>query len=693
MNHRKICVVAVFLGLVWPGIASGNAVLLEGAEGEVVRTARQEIHTQVQAQVATTQVITTFEPLTETHALFCFGIPDQAAAYELVLFVDGEELAAETVVGDPGEYPDDMTGWIAEDLVHYLGDNPLRTWIHEVPVGAELSFRLTYVELLPYSFGLVTYTFPMVPFGGDTEPIEELVIDFELITERTIESFAINQEGAEIEELSDAHVTATVTESMVPRYQNLVASYEVRQSGMGLRMWGYRPEENPWVDEYDGYFLLLLEPPTESDEVSSKVFTYVLDHSGSMKGDKIVSARNAAVTAIAGLNAGDRFNIIAFDTDIDFLASAPLEATWDNRNRAIEFIDGVNAEGSTAIHAALLAGLSEDIDSLDLGGSGDVVDVEVWEEPRGGCQAFLPGPHRAPEGETDDVKQGSWEGTEGLPRVMLFLTDGLPTVGIENPMQILADVNAANVNATAVYSVAIGHDADAHFLGALSEQNRAISVEVLNSNALQDQLEELFFRVNNPLLVRPGVSLQGGAVHDRLPKELPDLFLGNQLVIVGRYGAPGPVTVELSGELDGAPTTYEYEGELPSNEEQNGFVGRIWAVTMVRHLLSVIEAEGETEELVDKITALGLAYGINTPYTPFSFEPAGDDDDDATGDDDTAGGDDDTYDGDDDMAPPIDADAGGSDCSCRLDGLVRHRSLAAMFLLAGVLALRSRRRI
>ncbi len=690
MVKRVVFVVVVFLGLAGPGIASGNAVLLEGAEGEVVRTARQEIQIQVRAQVATTTVTTTFEPLTEPHALFCFGIPDQAAAYELVAFVDGEELAAETVVGDPGEYPGDMSGWIAEDLVHYLGDNPLRTWIHEVPVGAELQFRLTYVELLPYSFGRVTYMFPMVPFGGDTEPIEELVIDFELLTERTLESFAINVEGAEVEEISDAHVTASSTESMVPRYQNLVASYEVRQAGMGMRLWAYRPEENPWVDEFDGYFLLLLEPPTESDEVSSKVFTYVLDRSGSMKGDKIVSARNAAVTAIAGLNAGDKFNIIGFDTDIDYLASAPLDATWDNRNRAIEFVEGIDAEGSTAIHAALLSGLSEDIENLDLGGSGDSVDVEVWEEPRGGCHAFLPGPHRAATAdESDDVKQGSWEGTEGLPRVMLFLTDGLPTVGIEDPMQILADVNAANVNATAIYSVAIGHDADAHFLGALSEQNRAISVEVLNSNALQDQLEELFFRVNNPLLVRPGIGIQGGAVHDRLPKELPDLFLGNQLVIVGRYGAPGPVDIELSGELDGQPTSYEYEGELPSNEEQNTFVGRIWAVTMVRHLLSVIEAEGETEELVDKVTELGLAYGINTPYTPFSFEPSGDDDD----DDDATGDDDDTYAADDDgdMSGP-NAHKSADDCSCRLDGLVRHRSLVGLLLLAAILAHRSRRR-
>ena len=192
MNHRNVVIFAAILGLAWSGLASANAVLIEGAEGEVVRTLSQDIQIQVRAQVATTTVTTHFAPLSESHALFCIGVPDQAAAYELVMIVDGEEIAADTAVGDPGEIPDDMTGWIAQDLVAYLGENPLRTWVHGMEPGTQVTFRLTYVELLPYSFGLVTYTFPMVPFAGDTEPVEELTIDFELLTERTIESFSIN---------------------------------------------------------------------------------------------------------------------------------------------------------------------------------------------------------------------------------------------------------------------------------------------------------------------------------------------------------------------------------------------------------------------------------------------------------------------------------------------------------------------
>ncbi len=712
MNHRTFLFFAAVLGLAWPGIASANAVLIEGAEGQVVRTLRQDIQIQVQAQVATTTVTTHFEPLTEPHALFCIGVPDQAAAYELVMIIDGEEIAADTAVGDPGDIPEDMTGWIAQDLVAYLGDNPLRTWVHGLEPGTEVAFRLTYVELLPYSFGLVTYTFPMIPFAGDTNPVEELTIGFELLTERTIESFEINHPAAEIEEVSDAHVIATSAEEMVPRYQDLIASYQVRQSGVGMRLWAYRPAENPWVDEYDGYFLLLLEPPTESDEVSDKVFTYVLDRSGSMSGDKIVAARDAAITAITELNGGDHFNIVAFDDDIEFFAGAPVGATWDQRAQAIDFLEGIRADGSTALHAALMAGLSEDAGSLDLSESSGSVGVSVADEsiapppPRGGCNAFLP-PKQEESGDA-----GIDPAIAGLPRVMLFLTDGLPTAGLEDPQRILEEVTEANTRDAAIYSVSIGHDADFHFLTALSEQNRGSSVQVLKSHEIQAQLEELFFRINNPLLIRPGVEILGGAVHDRLPQELPDLFLGNQLVIVGRYGLPGPATITLTGELDGEQNSYVYEGELPSIDEQNTFVGRIWAVSMVRHLLSVIEAEGETEELVDRIIALGLAYGINTPYTPFTFDPQGDDDDDDddTGDDDvgddddladdddTWGGDDDTYGGDDDTYVGDDDQDGGAhetgdaDCSCRVDGLSPHRSLIGPLLLTVLLALRLRRR-
>ena len=689
MRRTTLTVLAATAALFAAGNALANAVLLQGDDGEVVPTASQQIHTRVEAQVATTEVTTTFPELTDSTALFCFGVPAQAAAYELVLIVDGEEEIADVTVGDQAEYPDGLGTGVAEDLAGYLGENPMRTWVTDLPDGAEIGFRLSYVELLPYDFGQVTYTFPLLPFSGDTDPIDELTFELELLTERPIEAFTTNLGDGATTEVSDTHMLAELSLTDAARDGDLTAVYEVQPTELGLRLWAYRPDENPWVDEDEGYFLLLLEPPSESDEVSDKVFTYVLDRSGSMSGSKIADARNAALTAIDNLNPGDLFNIIAFDDGLEFFASSPLEATTDNRTAAAGFIESIHADGSTNIHAALMAALGDEWEStMEIPPPVDVAceGGECVDRPSPfDCGVTFGEDEAIPEdgpvgsmGNDDDALTGE------LPRVMLFLTDGLPTAGVTTPRNILDDVAEANVHDTAIYSVAIGADADEQFLAALAADNRGTSIEVTASDDLQAQLEELFFRINNPLLVRPELDLTGGDTYDVLPGELPDLFLGNQLVIVGRYATPGDLHAELTGDLDGEPALYEFDGDLPEQDKVHSFVGRIWAVTMIDHLLARIEVEGELPELVDQVTDLGEAYGISTPYTPFAF----------------GGGDDDDWADDDDYAPP--ADAGGdydeaslgssNACACVVDAaLTRHPTASLFALLFVVLVVRRRR--
>ena len=100
MTRRTVAFLGLLAGLIAPAAASANAVLLEGEQGDVVLTLRQEIQTRVQAQVATTEVTTTFSTLSADTALFCFGVPEQAAEGDEVLILDGEEQQAEVTVGD-----------------------------------------------------------------------------------------------------------------------------------------------------------------------------------------------------------------------------------------------------------------------------------------------------------------------------------------------------------------------------------------------------------------------------------------------------------------------------------------------------------------------------------------------------------------------------------------------------------------
>jgi len=653
MHRTTIAILIACIGVLAPAAAWANAVLIEGDSGEVLPTVRQEIVVTIESQVATTTVTTHFGPVFGGTGVFGFGVPENAAAYELVLIIDGVEQTAEVTPGDQAEYPDDLDEQESTALATYLGDNPLRTWLSGLPHDQPFQVRLTYVELLPFYFGDIEYTLPLVPFTGDQAPIEELTIDLQLSTDRTIEQFEINLDHPFVDVPDDQHVHIMQAIPSAPRSEDLQLRYHVTQTVFGIRLYAYRPLDNPWVDELDGYFLLLLEPPTESDEVSDKYFTYVIDRSGSMGGDKIVYARNAATTAVQGLHSGDWFDVVAFDDSLSVYSGNHVPATPANQEDAMGWIGDLQAGGSTDIHAALMEALDEN--------PGD------------------------------------------LPYVILFMTDGQATAGIVSPQQILASVGPANVHDASIYSVAIGGDANLGFLLALAEEHRGMMIHIADYDDMEAQLELLFARINNPLLIQPQLTLGGAATHDVLPDELPDLYLGNQLVVVGRYATPGPLICELQGELGQSVETYEFEGNLPVVDEDNSFVGRIWAVTMVQHLLAEIAVHGETQELIDQIVEIGTAYGINTPYTPFQFDPEGDDDDDDTGDDDVGdddGGDDDVADddtaGDDDTGAVEDDDMGGgmdsAGCSCTVGGRTIDAGGLVPLALLGIAALLRRRR-
>ena len=109
------------------------------------------------------------------------------------------------------------------------------------------------------------------------------------------------------------------------------------------------------------------------------------------------------------------------------------------------------------------------------------------------------------------------------------------------------------------------------------------------------------------------------------PRELPDLFKGSQLALVGRYRNDRElrdVTIRLSGNAS-PRHTYTYPGvRFPLRDERHDFVPRLWATRRVGWLMEQIRSHGENRELVQEVTDLGTRFGIVTPYTSFlALEP------------------------------------------------------------------------
>jgi Ca-activated chloride channel family protein len=96
--------------------------------------------------------------------------------------------------------------------------------------------------------------------------------------------------------------------------------------------------------------------PKRSQDRNPVNVAFVIDRSGSMAGDRIVQAREAAIMALTRLDANDIASVVIFDDRIDVLVPAqPVNdhAAFTDRIRQ------VGVRGNTAIHAGVLQGAAE----------------------------------------------------------------------------------------------------------------------------------------------------------------------------------------------------------------------------------------------------------------------------------------------------------------------------------------------
>jgi Mg-chelatase subunit ChlD len=148
----------------------------------------------------------------------------------------------------------------------------------------------------------------------------------------------------------------------------------------------------------------------------------VIDRSGSMHGDKVDTARRAALAVLDRLNGKDRVAVVIFDDRIDVLQNGAL-ATPEVKARLREQVLGVQARGSTALHAGWLAG----------------------------CRAIAP----------DSL--GS-----SLARCFL-LTDGLANIGLTDAERIASEVADVREHAgVGTSTFGIGNDYDESLLGPMA---------------------------------------------------------------------------------------------------------------------------------------------------------------------------------------------------------------------------------
>lgn len=320
----------------------------------------------------------------------------------------------------------------------------------------------------------------------------------------------------------------------------------------------------------DGFALINVVPPAASTDVTPRDITFVLDVSGSMAGSKMEQARAAGRQLLSSLNSRDRFRLIDFSTDVRSFRDGFVQATPSNIRAALSYLASLSAEGSTNISGALSQAL-----------------------------------RRGDDGDRPDRLE-----------IVLFLTDGQPTIGETRADAIAAEAGQLRGNAR-VFTFGLGGDVNASLLEQLALQGRGTAQFVRPSEDVERAVAVVSQRLANPVATDVRVSSDGVRLSRILPGSPIDVFAGQNIVILARYSGSGSATLHFDGDSPHGAVHWTQRVTFPRNERNNSFIGRLWATQRIGYLSAERRRVGGNPELDNEIRSLGEKFGIPTEFTSY----------------------------------------------------------------------------
>jgi Ca-activated chloride channel family protein len=207
--------------------------------------------------------------------------------------------------------------------------------------------------------------------------------------------------------------------------------------------------------------------------------------------------------------------------------------------------------------------------------------------------------------------------------VVIFLTDGLPSVGEKAP-QRLADRAEQNAGRARVFAFGVGHDVNTHLLDRLGEAGRGSTQYVEPGEDVERALGLLATKIRHPVLTDLEIAGAPVRLEEVYPVRLPDVFAGEELVLFGRYTGRGEGALRIRGTRSGHTETFAAQTAFPRTTEANAYIPRLWASRKLGYLTRQIWTEGETPDLVAQIRELALRYGLPSAYTSYLVQEEAD---------------------------------------------------------------------
>jgi Ca-activated chloride channel family protein len=568
-----VCVMFLALGAV--KVSADGMILPELLTAEYLVVRYHHVEVTIQDNLAVTRVEQEFYNPNDFHVngRYLFPIPPDAVVSSFHAVLDGQD---QTILHQDRATTNTFLFNMVTDrqdasLLQYM-DWESFAFDLSLPPGGSRQMTLEYQEVLAPVGGMYQYRYILSTERYSSQPLEEASIRVDLDSSMGLSTIYSSSHDVDIEELGNGRAQVVWEAENIHPYEDFDLFFAPSEGGFGG---GLLTGERGGID----HFLFMFSPDMTAVEQApiSKDIVFVIDRSGSMAGEKLIQAQNALTYILRHLNENDRFSVVGFNDRISPLSWNLQNVSNQNVTNARLFVNEMFADGSTDIEAAVQTGL----------------EIFTQSETRSGAS-----------------------------KMIVFLTDGLPTAGVVDDAVITRLVTQTNEELEArLHVFGVGYDVNTHLLDALANENGGSVTYVQPGDDLELAMVDFYDRVSQPVLTDIEIEFEGITVSDLFPQNIPDMFQGSSLMLTGRFSASAPmVTVRVRGKMADQARQFEYHFELDKNGK-NDFVPRLWATRQIGLLLDLVRVEGESAQIVEEVRELGLAYGLVTPYTSFIITP------------------------------------------------------------------------
>lgn len=508
-------------------------------------------------------------------AVYIFPLPHNAAVNDFLMTIGKRRIRG--IIRDRKEaeqiYEEAKAQGYVASLLAEERPNIFRQSIANIEPGNEIDVNIRYFSRLDYVDGWYEFVFPMVVGPRFNPPGSQSPdVTYRKPSERNGQDISLRVDvdaGVPVDRIEcKTHETTKSVSSPSKFAMQLKPDNTIPNKDFVLR---YRVAGNQIKsslltqrDERGNYFALTLYPPEEVGNLPRQPLelVFVLDCSGSMSGRPIEQAKAAVERGLRLLQPGDSFQLINFSVSTSEFGPAPVEATPVNVQRALNYLETLNADDGTMMLDAVKAALD-----------------------------FPHDPKRL--------------------RFVCFLTDGY----IGNEAEILSEIHR-RLGDSRIFSIGIGSSVNRYLLDQMAKAGRGVAAYLGPDDSAAKIMEDFFERISHPALANIKIDWGAMEVSEVFPGEVGDLFIGRPVVLIGRFTGSGTNAIHITGAAGGMAMHFDIPANLSEITTTHKGLPTLWARTKIADLIDQQTYDSDPQ-LPYVIRQLALDYNVASPYTAF----------------------------------------------------------------------------